>query len=545
MKELVIKTLEKATGLKKSEIENLIEIPPNPELGDYAFPCFIISKREKAAPDKIARDLASKIKSSDFESVKATGPYVNFFLDKKAFAKSVLSKALKKTFGKGSEKGKIGLEHTSINPNASPHIGRSRNAFLGDSIKRLLEFQGHKVETYYYVNDVSKQIALIALYFKGKETFSDLLSLYVKANKKLESSPEIEKKVFSLLEKFESNDPKTNKLFKKIVDTAIKGQEKILSALEINFDKFDYESSYIKSADSIIEKFKKTGKLFEDDQGRLVLDQSGFGLEEKMKSPVLVIARSNGTGLYPLRDASYTIEKMKRAKTNLIVLGEDQKLYFEQINAALKMIGEKAPEVIHYSYVLIQEQGKIGKMSTRRGDVVLLEDFMKQAEKKASEEIKKRETQGDPKKVAYGAVKYALLKNDPMKNILFNLSDSLKFEGDTGPYLQYSYARAKSIIRKSKVKSLVSIKEISVSEFELLKKINSFPNIAKQAAESRNPSLIAHYSFSLAQGFNEFYHASKVIGSDEEAFKLSLVAAFAQTLKNSLSLLGIPVLEKM
>lgn len=266
---------------------------------------------------------------------------------------------------------------------------------IGDSVKRILEFLGHDVETHYYINDVSKQIAMLALNFQAKDNFDSLLRKYIEISKKVKENPLLEKKVFSLLNKFENKDKETIALFKKIVDIAIKGQKKIFSSIGIDFDYFDYESKYIEEGKKVLKELEKTGKLFKDGEGRLVLDQSGTGLEIKMKSPVLVLTRNDGTGLYPLRDLAYTIEKCKKGK-NIVVLGEDQKLYFEQLKQALILLKKPYPQVIHYSFILLKD---IGKMSTRSGEVVLLEDFISDCIKKAQQEIKREKQRAMQKKL--------------------------------------------------------------------------------------------------------------------------------------------------
>ena len=567
-KQQIIKLLAKETNLKKEEIEKVLETPPSLEMGDYAFPCYILSKKLKKAPDQIAEQLAKKIKpSKDIEKIEVKGPYLNFFINKKKFAHHIIS--IDSSFGKQKQKQKILLEHTSINPNASPHVGRTRNSIIGDSIYRILTFLGNKVERHYYVNDVGKQIAMLALVFKPTDKFEDLLDKYVAITKKIEKDPKLEKKVFELLHKFEHKDKQTVSLFKKIVDTAVKGQKKILSDIGIEFDYWDYECKYIEHGKQILKDLEKTGKLFKDDEGRMVLDLKLTPLINKMRSPVLVLTRSDLTGLYPLRDLAYTIEKSKKGK-NIIILGEDQKLYFEQLVEALKLLNKPYPEVVHYSFVLLKG---IGKMQTRRGEVVLLTEFLNHALKKAEQGIKQRKTKGDPKKIAIAAVKYSMLRNENNKNITFDLEQSLSFEGNTGPYLQYSYARASSIIKKANNSRKVTSRKTSgfskaevpknqkgflgprfpglipnkltQSEIALIKKISDFPDTVNNAAKFMNPSLIANYSHQLAQTFNEFYHNCKVIGSEEEVFRLRLIDAFRKTLKNSLWLLGIDVMDEM
>jgi len=534
--------------IKKEDIS--LELPPNAEMGDYSFPCFRLAGVMKKNPAEIAKTLEKNIKAeNNIAKIEAKGPYMNFFVDKNAFIKKLLAE-ITPEFGMAKDNEKILVEHTSINPNASPHVGRTRNSIIADSIVRILRFRGNKVETHYYVNDVSKQIAMLALVFKSSDKFEDMLDNYIKVSKKVSENTEMEKKVFELLEKFEKRDRKTVELFKTIVKICVEGQKEILEQFGINFDKFDYESEYMGEASKdLLEKFRKTGKLFEDKEGRLVLNQSNTPIVAKMKAPYFVLARSNGTGLYGLRDLAYTIDKIKKGK-NIIVLGEDQKLYFEQIREALKLLKYNAPEVVHYSFVLIQTSKGAKKMSTRRGELVLLEDFLAEAIKKAEEEIKKRGTRGDARKIAIAAIKYAMLRNDNDKNIIFSWESSLNFEGDSGPYLQYSYARASSIIRKAgkkkQEKGKLEIPEkLEGSEIALAKTVAKFPSIVKQAADKRSPNIMANYSFDLAQAFNHFYHSCPVIGSKEEAFRLKLVEAFRITIKNALYLLGIEVLEEM
>jgi len=549
MKELVISYLQKVTKLSKKELSDLIESPPNPALGDYAFPTFSLAKKLKKNPVEIAKDLASKkFPGTNFDKIEVKGPYVNFFINKKLLAEQTL-KAIQKQKDKygssNSGKGKkLLIEHTSINPNASPHVGRARNALIGDAITRLFKFEGFKVETHYFVNDVGKQIALLVLGAEKRKNakFKDLLDIYVKINKEMETNPKIEKKAFELLNKLENGDKKIKAQFKKVVDTCIKGQSKILDKLDIKFDHYDYESEYLwnNKTKQTLALLKKTKKVFQDEEGRTILNQEGYNLP--LRSPVLVLTRADNTSLYPLRDITYTIEKMKKNKNNIIVLGEDQKTYFKQIEAALDLLKSSAPRAVHYSFVLLKE----GKMSTRKGQVVLLEDFMNEAVAKAKSGLSKRKgNMENAEAIAYAAIKYSILKIDPLRNVIFNLSTALAFEGDTGPYLLYSYARARSILRKAKNKGKFTIKDLNPSEKKLILQLNSFPEVVEKAHRFLSPSIIANYAFQLSQNFNEFYHTTKVIGSKEESERLAIVDAFSQVLKNSLSLLGIQAIERM
>lgn len=559
MKDVIAKILKKSLdefkiSVSEENILKAIEVPPTSEMGDYAFPCFFLALIMKKNPHQIALEIREKIKKipAGFEDIQVSGPYLNFFLDRKNLSVNLIKEILEKKddFGKSDVgKGeKVLIEHTSINPNASPHVGRARNALIGDSVTKILRFLNFDTEVHYYVNDISKQVAMLVLGNAEKLKFEGMLKRYASISKKVEKSKTTEKKVFDLLNKFESGDPEITKRFQQIVNTCVKGQEKILSNIGIKFDFFDYESFYLQSSKKVLEELEKTQKLFKDKDGRQVLDQKGTSVENRMKSPVLVLTRSDGTGLYPLRDISYTSEKIKKSKKNIIVLGEDQKLYFQQISEALKLLGLNSPEVIHYSFILISSKGKSKKMSTRKGDVVLLEDFIDDAIAKAKKEILKRKTKGDAKKVGISAVKYAILKKGPNKPILFDLNEALNFEGDTGPYILYSYARASNILKKSKkkIKEIISPNELEQKEIELIKNLSNFPGVVLDAYKNLNPSSIANYSYQLAQTFNEFYHVCPVIGSEEkENFRLALVEAFRIVLKNSLNLIGIETIEEM
>jgi len=549
-REEIIKSLKKEV---KTDIE--LEVPPKPDMGDYAFPCFSLAKIYKKNPNEIANELSTKIKTNKFiTEIKAIGPYLNFFVNKDSLTEGTLIKILKEKDKYGSsnigKNKKIILEHTSINPNASPHVGRARNALIGDALARVLRFQKYKVEVHYYVNDIGKQIAMLVLASKNKKNikFNDLLKIYINIAKKVEANKDLEKNVLNLLYKLENGDKKIINEFKKIVNISVKGQIKILSGLGIKYDKFDYESSYLwsKKTHEALKLLEKTGKFFFDKDNRFVLDEKGFELG--MKVPVLVLTRGDGTSLYPLRDIAYALDVAQKQKY-IVVLGEDQKLYNEQINAALKILEKKTRKAIYYSFVLLDE----GKMSTRKGNIVLLEDFMLEALKKAGNELKQRYKKIDSKAakiIGYGALKYAILKVSPEKNVTFNWQQALNFEGETAPYIQYAYARISSIIKKYKKQlpkkadfSLLNSKE----EIGLIKKLSAFPQIVEKTGNESRPNIVANYAYELAKQFNEFYHIHNILKEKQDIknARLLLASCVRQTLKNSLNLLGIEVLDRM
>jgi len=550
------------TALKKeAKGDVVLEIPPNPELGDYAFPCFVLARVKKKNPVQIAKELSKSLKINGVSKIEAKGPYLNFFVEKGSRAEQVVAKILKeKDYGSTrAGKGKHALiEHTSINPNASPHVGRARNAIIGDSVARILRYEGYKTDVHYFVNDIGKQIAMLVLAAKGKKpAFNKLLNLYVKFNKQLEGNEKLEKDIFAVLKKLEDGDKATRKRFHDIVDVCVKGQEKIFSDFGIKYDKYDYESGYLfsKKTKEVLQKLKDTGHLFTDEDDRTVLGLKGVEEVEKgMKNAVLVLTRGDGTSLYSLRDIAYTIDKAKWAKgRNIIVLGEDQKLYFHQIAAAMELLHVTPPESLHYSFVLLAE----GKMSTRKGTVVLLEDFMKEAVQKAKAKISKSEKPPKGKKldelaktIGYGAVKYSILKVSAEKNVTFDWEQALSFEGESGPYVQYAHARINSIIKKYKGKkskpklSLLS----NESEQRLIGTLGRFPDVMASAARQLAPHTLVAYAKDVAQDFTGFYHSSPVLKADTPELvqaRLALCEASKKVLKTVLNLLGIDAPDSM
>ena len=481
VKDSIAKEIANVLNKDVLEIEKSIEKSPNLEMGDYSFPCFRLAKEYRKSPQAIAEDIKSKINLNELEKIEVVSGYVNFFVKKQLYVKEVLNQIEEQKDEYGSTKegeGKKALiEHTSINPNASPHIGRARNALIGDSIVRLLKFNNYKVETHYFVNDIGKQISMLLVGTKNKQnvTFDELLQIYIDINKEVQENAELEKEVFDNLNKLENGDKETIEKFRKIVRICIEGQKAIFAELGIKYDYFDYESDFILNGtvNEILEKLEKTGKLFEAEDGRLAINQEEYKIP--MKAPVLVVTRADKTSLYPLRDIAYSIYKANRnADKNIIVLGEDQKLYFKQISAALDLLGYKAPQVIHYSFVLLPD----GKMSTRNGTVVLLEDFMREILEKTKQELAKRNDgevdEEKAKKIAYGAVKYTILKGSCEKNVIFDLEKSLSFDGDTSLYIQYNYARINSILGKANYENIEKLDKYDLlnadAEIEIIQK---------------------------------------------------------------------------
>ena len=559
MRELIIKILEKELKLRSSEIEKLIEIPPSSDLGDYAFPCFILSKKEKKSPDKIAENLAGKIKlPKEIEKVENKGAYLNFFINKKILAEEVIK--INANFGKSSlgKNKKIVIDFSAPNIGKPMHIGHIRSTILGDSIMRIHNFLGYDTIGINYLGDIGLHIGKLIVAYElwldkdalKKDPVAELLRLYVKFNSKEKSEitegleeefqdNEWTQKAKEKLKLLELGDKKTEKIWDDIRKSSGKGFDKVYDLLNVSFDETVGQSEFSETGKKIINNALIKGIAKTENDGAIYVEVN------KQKKYVL---RSNKTASYITYDIGAAVERNKKYKFDKMIYVTDfrQKEHFAQLFQILKMFGyDFSDKLIHLPFGTVKFGNEI--IATRTGDIILLEDVLKKTIAKAEEEIKKRKTNGDAEKVGVGAIKYIVLKSTPIADVNFSWEQALNFEGDSGPYIQYSYARASSIIRKTKKfdKSKVKIENLSPVENNLIKKIHNFPEVVLNSQKSLNPSLIANYSFELSQIFNEFYHSCPVIGNESEAFRLLLVNSFRTVLKNSLYLLGIEVMEEM
>ena len=544
----------------QQEVEVPLSIPPDSAMGDYSVPCFRLAKGAGVAPVALAQQLGDALRERDLASlgidrVEVRGPYLNLFLARGDRAARVIDAVLSAgdRYGCGATgTGKRALvEHTSINPNASPHLGRARNAWVGDTLVRLLRFEGYHLDVRFFVNDVGRQIALLVLGVGDRSPgFNELLQIYVDINRRLQADPELAAQVTQLLERLESGDPETRAAFRRVVEISVRGMRAVFADADVRYDRFDYESDYLtpERSKQLVERLRATGRLFEDEHGRLVLDLDGFDLPSR--NPVLVITRGNKTSLYVLRDLAYTLDKVAATNDlNLVVLGEDQKLYHRQLQAALSLLGSDAPTAVHYSFVLLGE----GSMSSRQGNLVLLEEFAAEAKRKAAAELAARGHAADPavaKAVAYSALKYSFLRVANDKQVVFNWDSAMSFEGESGPYLLYSHARICSIVRKYG-KELPSGADFGVLETEpetaLIKLLDELPDQVARALRVRSPHVIAGYAFAVARQFSTFYHACPILqeAAPLREARLLLAAATRQVLANCLGILGIEPLQRM
>jgi arginyl-tRNA synthetase len=559
---LIAPILEAFPGLTRENI--VFTPPPNIALGDVALPMFQAARTLKSAPAKLAETLAREVRfGPEVQRAEAAGPYVNLKLDRSHFVRSIVAEILEAgaSFGSGgSGRGKRALiEHTSINPNASPHVGRARNAMIGDSVTRLFRFEDYDVETHYYVNDMGKQIGLLVLIADELEnlSFDDILQAYVDANARAEKDPEFAEQGFSMLVKMEEGDPDTQARFRAITDLCLEGQLAVLARLGAHYDCFDRESKYVNDPRlAEIEAALRTREaLFVDEEQRLVVDLSKLGHPQE-EGRYFVLRRANGSSMYGYRDLAYALDKAAQgADINLMVLGEDHKLYAQQLALILEAAGHTPPESIYYAYILLKD----GKMSTRQGKVVLLSEFLDRAAALAAErvadqckELPEDEQAIIAEQVAVAAIRFSVLRVSPNKNVTFDMETALSFQGDTGPYIQYSCARINSILRKYPGEIPETPAETfpveTDAEWALLTRLAAFPGIVASAMTQRSCAPIAGYALDVAHDFTSFYHECPVLNAatpEQAQARAQVCKAALQTLKNALGLLGIAAPDRM
>lgn len=556
MKERIIESL-KITGLDNKTIEELIEIPKDLTHGDYSFPCFILSKTMRKSPNHIAEELAKKINKKGFEKIEAIGPYINFFLDSKKVAHDLLSKIAKdkKNYGSNIEgKGKkFMMEFSQPNTHKAFHVGHIRGTSLGESIARVREFSGYKVIRANYSGDtgmhIAKWIWAYNKFHKGEKIQNNeswFAKIYVEAVKNLEGNEKGEVEVLEINKKLdEKRDSKLLKIWKDTRSKSISAWKPIYSDLDVKFDEQYFESQVEEKGKRIALELVKKG-LAEISDGATIMNLKDRNLG------VWILLRRDGTVLYSAKDIALAEEKFAKYSMDesLVITNMEQNLHFQQLKKTLELMKFKNWEKYYhlgFESVRLPE----GKMSSRTGNNILYADFRKELVSAAKEEILKRDKISDKESedrafaIAISAIKYSMLKQDTNKVIIFNKEEAIRFEGDTGPYLLYSYARANSIISKSKHSKNFKIDKIESHERVLINELARFPDLVLESSRTFNVNSVAHYAYNLSQKFNEFYHSCQVIGSKEEKFRVAIVRAFAQVLENSLRLLGIPVLKQM
>lgn len=545
-------------GIEKELIE--ISVPPKEGMGDYCLPCFKIKVDNLNNPNEKANYILEHLTFDNNIIIDAfvVGPYLNFNINKESLGKIVLEKIENLSDKYGSTNEGIGksllIEHTSINPNASPHIGRSRNSIIGDFLVHLYKFNGYDIDREYFVNDIGKQIAMLLIAVKkysdiNSVTFDEMLSLYIKINDEAKEDENIEKEVFKYLNELENGNDIVRNEFKSITDICVEGQKKIFDKMDIHWDTFTHESDFVFGhiTKTILDKINEKGKLKEDENGRLYVDLTGYNIPTK--TPVLILTREDKTSLYPLRDIAYTMYKMNKNKdVNLIVLGEDQKVYMEQISAVMDILGYGSPKLISYSFVLLNGD----KMATREGKVVLLEDFINATIDKLKNSFSERGTEltnDEYLSLASSCIKYNMLNINRGKNINFNLDDATNFTGNSAIYILYNYVRIKSILNKCDLnKKYDNIILKTKTEEQIIKKLYDFEDTVKETVKTNESVIITKYLNDLCGLFSKYYEETSILkeeNSDLKNSRLLLLDAVRIIIENGTNILGIKTVDKL
>ena len=547
-------------GVSTDEIYETLALPPNTEMGDYALPCFKFAKILRKSPVMIAEALKNSFATDEIvKEVSAVNGYLNFKIDKNAFVKATLSKILteKDSYGSSTEgRGKtICLDYSSINIAKPFHIGHLSTTVLGGALYRIYNFLGYKTVGINHLGDYGTQFGkLISAYKRwgDKETIENggiraLNELYVRFHKEAEEHPEYDDEARAYFKKIEQGDEECLKLFQWFKELTLKDVNRIYELLDIHFDSYAGESFYSDKMEPIVEELKEKGLLVES-RGAQVVDLEEYNM------PPCIILKSDGSSLYATRDmaaASYRKKEYDFDKC-LYVVAYQQNLHFKQFFKVLEMMGKEwAKDLVHVAYGMVSLEE--GTMSTRKGNVVFLEDVIQKCIDKAYTIIDQKNPNLENKqdvanKVGVGAVIFGALYNNKIKDIVFSYDKVLNFEGETSVYVQYTCARANSVLQKGGVPTDYEIPTLTSEEIELVKAISQFPETVSAAAEKYEPSFIARFAVDVAQKFNKFYFDCKILAAEDEKirdFRLALTNATLQTLKNAFALLGIGIPDKM
>ena len=553
---------EKIEDLSLEEILGLIEIPPNKDMGDYAFPCFKLAKVFRKAPNMIAADLAENIEAKgDIAKVMPMGGYVNFFVNKSQLATNVINDVLtqKDAYGKS----KLGEGKTVVIDFSSPniakpfHIGHIRTTVIGNALYKIYDSQGYDTVRINHLGDYGTQFGKLIVAFKlwgdkdavEANPIPELLKLYIRFHDEAEEKPEMEDEARAWFTKLENGDPEAKELWQWFRDESLKEFARVYDLLDIEFDSYNGESFYSDKMDSVIETIKEKG-LLKESKGTNVVE-----LEEYNMPPAL-ITKNDGSTLYMTRDLAAAVYRKNTYDFDkcIYVVGSQQALHFQQLFKVLELVGyEWAKDLIHVQFGMVALEE--GTMSTRKGRVVFLEDVLRQAIEKTKETMLSKNPNAKnvdeiAKQVGVGAVVFQELSNSRIKDYTFSWERTLSFEGETGPYVQYTHARCCAVLRKAneEVTSDIDYSLLTNEDsVEVLKTIASFNKSIVSAMNKNEPHIVTRFVLDLAQAFNKFYHDNPILVDDVNVRKarLALVAATRQTLENGLKLLGMQAPERM
>ena len=562
-KNKVIELLDEKIGsLSAEEIEDLIEVPPSYDMGDYAFPTFRLAKEYRKAPNAIAEDVASKMEGNEFfDRVQNQGPYVNFFIDRNKLAEDVISEVMEKKEKYGSsemgEGKKVIVEFSSPNIAKPFHIGHIRTTVIGNSLAKIYKFLGFDTVTINHLGDYGTQFGmLISAYKKWGDRevieanpISELLKLYVRFNKEAEEKPELQDEARYWFKELENKNGEAMELWQWIRDISLKEFNRVYDMLNIKFDSYAGESFYSDKMPEVLEEMKEKG-IVKESEGALIVDLEEYGM------PPALIMKKDGSTLYTTRDIAAALYRKKHYDfhKNLYVVASQQNLHFKAWIKIVELMGyEWAKDCIHIPFGMVSLEE--GTLSTRKGRVVFLEDVLNKAIESTRNIIEERNPNLEnkalvAKQVGIGAILFQELFNQRIKDYTFNWDRTLSFEGETGPYVQYTHARANSLLEKGGFEHDLEIDFNHLTgedEINIIRMIYDFPGIVVDAMEKNEPFYITRQIVEVAKAFNKFYNSTQIITEDEEAKKarLALVYSTKTVIKTGLGLLGIEAPNKM
>lgn len=547
--------------LSTEEVSNLLEIPPKADMGDFAFPCFRLAKIFRKAPNMIAQQIKEQVGEQDFlEKVEAAGGYVNFFVNKEMYVKQIIEEASEENYGASEEgKGKtVCIDYSSPNVAKNFHVGHLRTTIIGNSIYKILTKLGYKVERINHLGDWGTQFGKLIVAYKNwgskeeieQEGIAALMRIYVKFHEEAEKDDSLNDQARAWFAKMEHGDEEALSIWKWFREISLKEFMRVYDMLGIEFDSYAGESFYNDKMDAVVEELKQKGLITLSDGAQIVK------LDEYNMAPCL-ITKKDGSSLYATRDISAALYRKKTYDFSkcIYVTGLEQKLHFAQWFKVIELMGyDWYKDLIHVPYGLVSLQG--GKLSTRSGHVIYAEEILHESIEKVKEIIAEKNPNLEDKEevakiVGIGAILFNDLYNQRIKDVIFNWDKILNFDGETGPYVQYTYARAASVLRKSGVEKVEEDIKYAVltddASMALIKEIYRFPHVIKDAADKLEPFVIARYAVAVAQAFNKFYHDCQINVDDAEVknARLKVVIITKRVLKEALALLGIDCPEQM
>lgn len=558
------------TDLELSEIQSMIEVPQDSKMGDYAFPCFKLAKVMRKAPPLIAKNIAEKIADNEiFEKVEQVNAYVNMFISKEEFVKDVVEDVLEK--GEGFGKSEIGGGKTVIVEYSSPniakpfHIGHIRSTVIGNSIYKIYDALGYNVIRINHLGDYGTQFGKMICAYRHwgnkediiNEPIKTLLGYYTKFHEEVEKHPELDDEAREIFTKLEHGEPEEVELWQWFRDESLKEFNRVYKMLGIEFDSYNGESFYSDKMPRFVKELEEKG-LLEESRGAHIVDLEKYGLG------VALITKSDGSTLYITRDIAAAVYRKETYDfyKNIYVVASQQNLHFQQWIQILELMGyEWARDCVHVPFGLVSLED--GTMSTRHGRVVFLEDVLNRAVEQTKEIIREKGVNTDnidetARQVGIGAVIFNELSNNRIKDYVFSWSKVLDFNGETGPYVQYTYARCASVLRNAGEEAVKKAMEKGLagvdakyltgeSSYALAKLLYRLPQVVAEAGEKFEPSIVTRHIVDIAQSFNRFYHDEHILVDNEEekAAKLALVISAKTAIKNGLALLGMEAPERM